>query len=104
MPAARLRGRRVALRPLEAADVPRLVEIAGEPEVARWWPGISKEDLRRITGPGDVLAFAIELQGELIGLAQVGEELDPDYRHANVDLFSERPGTGGALARTPCGR
>ena len=49
--------------------------------------GISKEDLRWLTEPGDVPAFAIELQGELIGLAQVGEELDPDYRHANVDLF-----------------
>jgi aminoglycoside 6'-N-acetyltransferase len=88
VPAARLRGERVTLRPLEAADIPRLVEIAAEPEVARWWPGVSEEDLRRLTEPGaDVLPFAIELEGELIGLAQAGEEPDLDYRHANVDLF-----------------
>jgi aminoglycoside 6'-N-acetyltransferase len=87
VPAARLRGERVTLRPLEAADVPRLVGIAAEPEVARWWPGVSEEDLRRLIESEDVLPFAIELEGELIGLAQVGEERDPDYRHANVDLF-----------------
>jgi aminoglycoside 6'-N-acetyltransferase len=87
VPAARLRGERVTLRPLEAADVPRLVEIAADPEVARWWPGVSEEDLRRLIESGDVFSFAIELEGELIGLAQAGEERDPDYRHASVDLF-----------------
>jgi aminoglycoside 6'-N-acetyltransferase len=77
----------VTLRPLEAADVPRLVEIAADPEIARWWPGVSEEDLRRLIESGDVFSFAIELEVELIGLAQAGEEPDPDYRHANVDLF-----------------
>jgi aminoglycoside 6'-N-acetyltransferase len=87
VPAARLRGERVTLRPLAAADVPRLVEIAADPEVARWWPGVSEKDLRRLIESGDVFSFAIELEGELIGLAQAGEERDPDYRHASVDLF-----------------
>jgi aminoglycoside 6'-N-acetyltransferase len=77
----------VTLRSLAAADVPRLVEIAADPEVARWWPGVSEKDLRRLIESGDVFSFAIELEGELIGLAQAGEERDPDYRHASVDLF-----------------
>ncbi len=34
-----------------------------------------------------MVAFVIELDGELIGLVQAGEELDPDYRHASIDLF-----------------
>ena len=84
----RLSGERLALRPLEPADVPALASIAAEPEVARWWLGISEAELRELAEPdGETFVFAVELDGEVIGLAQVGEELDPDYRHANVDLF-----------------
>ena len=39
------------------------------------------------TGDGDVRAFAVELEGNLVGLAQAAEELDPEYRHAGIDLF-----------------
>jgi aminoglycoside 6'-N-acetyltransferase len=84
----RLRGERVTLRPLETADVSRLAEIAAEPEVARWWLGLTEQDLREMARPGrDDLVFAIELEGEPIGLVQADEELDPDYRHAGIDLF-----------------
>ena len=87
MPAG-LRGERVTLRPLEAADVPRLVEIAAEPEVARWWREVTEEDLVAKIGPqADVLAFAVEHDGEVIGLAEASEEDEPDYRHAGIDLF-----------------
>lgn len=78
----------MTLRPLEAADVPRLVEIAAEPEVARWWREVTEEDLLAKIGPdADVLAFAIEHEGEVIGLAEASEENEPDYRHAGIDLF-----------------
>jgi aminoglycoside 6'-N-acetyltransferase len=88
MPQERLRGERVTLRPLEAADAPRLAEIAAEPEVARWWLGLNDQDILEKAGPDeDALVFAVELDGELIGLVQAGEEPDPDYRHASVDLF-----------------
>jgi aminoglycoside 6'-N-acetyltransferase len=84
----RLHGERVTLRPLEAADAPRLGEIAAEPEVRRWWLGLTEEDILEKTGPDeDDLVFAIELDGEVIGLAQAGEETDPEYRHASIDLF-----------------
>ena len=97
MTAPRLRGERVTLRPLEAADVPRLAEIAAEPEVAGWWLGLSEEDLVELAGSEEeTVPFVVELDGETIGLAQVGEETEPDYRHANVDLFltSARHGQG----------
>jgi aminoglycoside 6'-N-acetyltransferase len=84
----RLHGERVTLRPLAASDVPRLAEIAAEPEVARWWLGLSEHDLLEMAGPEeDGFVFAVELDGELIGLAQADEEADPDYRHASIDLF-----------------
>jgi aminoglycoside 6'-N-acetyltransferase len=84
----RLHGERVTLRPLAASDVPRLAEIAAEPEVARWWLGLSEHDLLEMAGPEeDGFVFAVDLDGELIGLAQADEEADPDYRHASIDLF-----------------
>jgi aminoglycoside 6'-N-acetyltransferase len=86
--AGRLRGEQVTLRPLEAADAPRLAEIAAEPEVARWWLGLTEQDILEKAGPEeDAFVFVVEHEGELIGLAQADEELDPDYRHANIDLF-----------------
>lgn len=88
MAGVELRGERVTLRPLEAADVPGLAAIAAEPEVAHWWLGLSEEDLRDLAGPDeDSLVFAVEHDGELIGLAQSAEEADPDYRHAGIDIF-----------------
>ena len=88
MTAGRLHGERVTLRPLDAADAPRLGEIAAEPEVRRWWLGLTEQDILQKTGPDeDDLVFAIELDGEVIGLAQAGEETDPEYRHASIDLF-----------------
>lgn len=31
--------------------------------------------------------FAIEVEGQVIGLVQYWEEQDPDYRHAGIDIF-----------------
>ena len=78
----------MTLRPLKAADAPRLAEIAAEPEVARWWLGLTEQDLLEKAGPDeDGFVFAVEVDGELIGLAQADEDTDPDYRHASIDLF-----------------
>ena len=83
-----LRGERVTLRPLTTEDVPRLAEIAAEPEVAYWWLGLSEDDLReKAGGDEDALVLVIEEQGEVVGLIEAGEEDDPDYRHANIDVF-----------------
>jgi aminoglycoside 6'-N-acetyltransferase len=88
LPAGLLRGERVSLRPLEARDAPALGRIAAEPEVARWWLGLTERDILEKADPGeDALVFAVELDGEVIGLAQAGEEADPDYRHASIDIF-----------------
>jgi aminoglycoside 6'-N-acetyltransferase len=84
----RLRGERVSLRPLEAADAPALGRIAAEPEIAHWWLGLTERDLLEKAGPDeDALVFAVELDGEVIGLAEAAEETDADYRHASIDLF-----------------
>ena len=97
MTAPRLRGERVSLRPLEPSDATRLGEIAAEPEVAHWWLGLTEQDILEKAGPDeDGFVFAVELDGELIGLVEAGEETEPDYRHASIDIFltSERHGQG----------
>ena len=74
-----IHGERVTLRPVGAADEPRLREILREPEVARWWGGDDELD--------DAPSFVIEVDGETAGAIQYWEEDDPEYRHAGIDIF-----------------
>ncbi len=83
-----LRGERVTLRPITLDDAPRLAEIAAEPEIAHWWLGLTEDDLRDKAGPEEEASvFVIEAEGEVVGLIETFEEKEPDYRHANIDIF-----------------
>jgi aminoglycoside 6'-N-acetyltransferase len=97
-----LRGDRVTLRPLADEDVPRLVELGTDPEVARWWAGIDEAHIQEKVLDG--LTFAIVADGELAGMIQYHEEEDPEYRHAGMDLFLGTPfqdrGLGTDTVRT----
>lgn len=87
MQVPRLSGDRVVLRPLEEADAAGIAAIGEEPAVAPWWPGLTMEKvLAEARGQSEATSFAVELEGELIGLAQYWEESDPDHRHAGIDL------------------
>ena len=97
-----LRGESVVLRPLRAEDAPRLAKLAADPEVAGWWPDLTKPELvEKAQGKGDSTGFAILHGEELSGLIQYYEEDDPTYRHAGIDLFLGADGvpwvTAGAL-------
>jgi aminoglycoside 6'-N-acetyltransferase len=93
----RLHGDRVTLRPLSPADVPRLAELGSDPEIARWWPGLTETDLVAKMDDADVTPFSVEADGEVVGLAQAWEETDPEYRHAGIDLFIGTPYQGQGL-------
>jgi aminoglycoside 6'-N-acetyltransferase len=93
-----LRGDRVVLRPLVEADVPRLLELGAQPEVARWWPLVTRDDLiAKARGEDDVVAYAIVADGELAGLIQHYEETDEEFRHAGIDLWLGAPYQGRGL-------
>jgi aminoglycoside 6'-N-acetyltransferase len=83
-----LHGARVTLRPLTEADLPALAEMLLEPEAARWWGEHDAERLRKdyLSDDSTAVGFAIELDGELIGLVAYWEENEPDYRHAGMDI------------------
>ncbi len=101
-----LRGERVVLRPLTEADVDRIVELGADPEVARWWPGLTPEYVgEKARGEDEgVTVFAIVVDGEVAGMIQHQEESDPEYRHAGLDLFLGTPfhdrGLGTDAVRT----
>ncbi len=84
-----LSGARVLLRPVVAADLEALTAIVEEPEVARWWPGFDADRVQTelIDHDDDVTVLAIELGGAVVGAIQYGENDDPQYRHASIDLF-----------------
>jgi aminoglycoside 6'-N-acetyltransferase len=83
LPAA-IAGQTVVLRLTTAEHVPAFLEILGHPDIAKWWGGYDLERVRReLLGPH---CYAIELAGEVVGLIIYREELDPDHRHAAMDL------------------
>jgi aminoglycoside 6'-N-acetyltransferase len=101
-----LRGERVVLRPLEEGDVGRVVELGADPEVERWWRGLTHEHvLHKARGEDEgVVVFAIVADGEVAGMIQHYEELDEEYRSAGIDLFLGTPyqdrGLGTDAVRT----
>jgi aminoglycoside 6'-N-acetyltransferase len=84
-----LYGQQVTLRPVAHGDVPELARIRATPQVHRRWRGgddmmaAIAEDLAE----PDVETFVIELAGRVVGAIQWGEEVEPDYRHANMDIY-----------------
>ena len=85
-----LRDGRVTLRPLEERDAAALSAMTEEPGVREWW-GSDASDSRSADGfaeeARDEIAFAIEVDGELAGWLGFTEELEPDYRHAGLDIL-----------------
>jgi aminoglycoside 6'-N-acetyltransferase len=89
-----LDGERVLLRPLEPSDADALRQIVATPEVAAWW-GPQDDDF-----PDDEpesTRFAIVVDGEVAGLIQYGEEPEPDFRHAWIDVFLDPARHGRGL-------
>jgi aminoglycoside 6'-N-acetyltransferase len=75
----------LVLRPLAEADAAELRRIRATPEVARWWE--PPEELFPMTDDPDATRLTIVLDGAVAGMIQYGEELEPRYRHASIDLF-----------------
>lgn len=99
---------RLVLDPLEAADLGPLTALLGEPQVARWWPGYDEARVRdepKTRGDdGEYLTvFAVREAGRLLGVVQAIEALDPEYRHAGLDLALGQAGQGRGVGREAVG-
>ena len=84
-----LAGARVHLRTATRDDIPVLVRIREEPEVAEHWRG--GDDLRAAVeedfAEDGIHAYVIELEGRVVGWIQWQAENDPDYRYASIDIY-----------------
>lgn len=85
-PPHELRGSHVVLRPVDRADVPALRAFLDEPDVGAWWPPPPAHEDFPFDEP-DLVVLTITVDGAVVGLVQFLEELEPDYRHASVDVF-----------------
>jgi aminoglycoside 6'-N-acetyltransferase len=83
-----LDGARVHLRPATADDAPAFEAILREPGIHAIWqaadPAADAADLA--DRDEDVAVWAIEADGEIVGLIQAAEETDPRYRHGSIDI------------------
>jgi aminoglycoside 6'-N-acetyltransferase len=93
-----LRGERILIRPLTPPDVPQIAAIQAEPAVARWWGEPDEAKLQgKAAGTDECTVFAIELEGEVVGLIQFYEDEGETYRHAGIDLFLSEKVQGQGL-------
>jgi len=88
----------VVLVPVAVEHVAELRRILAMPEVRRRWrdeaasPGWPFDD-------SSATRFAIVVDGAVRGMVQYGEEEDPDYRHASIDIFVDSAVHGRGLGR-----
>jgi aminoglycoside 6'-N-acetyltransferase len=84
-----LQGRRAALRPATVEDVAELARIRATPEVYHRFGGEADlaAEVAADLADEDLHQYAIELDGRVVGLIQWAEEIDPQYRHASIDIY-----------------
>lgn len=79
-----IRGKLVELHPLAAGHAAELRRIHLTPEVSAWWGEI---DPAFPDDEPESTRFAVIDEGAVAGLIQFGEETEPDYRRASIDIF-----------------
>jgi aminoglycoside 6'-N-acetyltransferase len=80
-----LSGARVRLDTVTAADAPALRAIRATDAVAAWWDAV--EPGFPMTDEPEATRLTIRHEGEIAGMVQFGEETDPKYRSASIDIF-----------------
>ncbi len=85
----------LVLRPLAEADVPELLRIHATPAVRRWWD--EPDEGFPLRDDPDVTRLAIEVGGRVAGMVQYGEEADPKYRSASIDIFIDPAYSGRGI-------
>ena len=93
-----LDGAGIHLRPATAADDRALATILRDPTVEAWWqvPDVDV-DVAELLADGELAIWLIEEAGTVLGLVMAGEETDPMYRHASIDIALVAAGQGRGL-------
>jgi aminoglycoside 6'-N-acetyltransferase len=93
-----LDGRWVHLRPAEPRDEAAFLTILADPSVDQWWQSTDPAaDARELATQHEIAVWAIEVDGEVVGLIQAAEETDPQCRHASIDIVLADSAQGRGL-------
>lgn len=93
--ALELHGPTVVLRRTVAQDAPELRRIRRQPAVEHWWDPL--EDDFPMGDEPDVDRLTVWRDGAVIGMAQFGQEPEPKYRSASIDLFLDEAHHGQGI-------
>ena len=93
-----LRGEGVVLVPVSTPHVAELRRILRTPEVWRRW-GEEAPSARWPFDDPSATRFAILVDGLVRGMVQYGEEEEPAYRHASIDIFVDPAVHGRGVGR-----
>ena len=98
-PESRLRAGAVVLRAGTGHDAEALHLIRGERFVAEWWGPPEPVDAiaAELAGESDDVVYVVEVAGAVAGAVQYTEELEPQYRHAGIDLYLGQDHAGRGL-------
>ena len=91
-------GEVTILRPVAAAHVPELRRILLTPEVRSRWGDEAASTQWPFDDPS-VVRFAVILADAVVGMVQYGEEEEPSYRHASIDIFLDPAVHGRGIGR-----
>lgn len=97
-----LQGEHVLLVPVAAKHVAELLRIRALPQVRCRWGEEEPGSSWPLDDPSTV-RFAVVVDGAVRGLVQYGEETDPEYRHASVDIFLDPVVHGRGVGRDAVG-
>jgi RimJ/RimL family protein N-acetyltransferase len=86
------------LVPVAAEHVPELRRILATPEVRARWRDEDASPRWPFDDPS-ATRFAVLLDGAVRGMVQYGEEDEPDYRHASIDIFLDPAVHGRGVGR-----
>lgn len=86
------------LRPLVAGDIDAIAGILRQGSVARWWGPYDRQRIdREMLRAGGTLA--VECAGAVRGFVMVGDDADPEFRHATLDIALDEAHQGRGLGR-----
>lgn len=100
-----LTGDIVELHRIAPSDVDALLELRlSSPSVVERWLSWTREDIDDLVEAAGSAGWWIHIDGEAVGFIQHYQELDPDYRHAGIDIFlveaAQGRGAGTDAVRT----
>jgi aminoglycoside 6'-N-acetyltransferase len=93
-----LRGGQVILEPVTAAHVGDLRRILETPQVRMRWGDEAASEHWPFDDPS-AIRFAIMRDGVVRGMVQYGEEDEPHYRHASIDIYVDPQVHGAGIGR-----